>query len=108
MQTALIALCLRPGGATTADLYAGTGTLSSKGVPWRDLVVICARRFGYRWEVATDSARRVHYCFTPLADEVLPPAVTQWRPTAPLGAAPAPAAEKFVFVPASPYDMRIR
>jgi hypothetical protein len=69
MQSALIALCLREGGATSADLYAYTGTTSTKGVPWRDLVVIAARRFNYALSVRTAADRRVHYCFAPIDAE---------------------------------------
>lgn len=58
-QQALIDLCVRDDGATTADLY--TTTRSTTGVPWRDLVANAAKRFGYVMGSHTDSMRRVHY-----------------------------------------------
>ena len=74
MQLSIIELCTRPGGATSADLYAFTPTISTKGVPWRDNVAIVAKRFGYELSIHNDEARRVHYVLTPVAPAVDPEA----------------------------------
>jgi hypothetical protein len=58
-QERVIALCLREEGATTADLY--TTTTSTQGVPWKDVVANCAKRFGYVLTVATRADRRTAY-----------------------------------------------
>lgn len=70
MQLAIIALCTREQGATTEDLY--TTTACKKGIPWRDLVANCAKRFDYVLSSTRDGAHRVHYFLTPVgavADE---------------------------------------
>jgi hypothetical protein len=58
-QERVIALCTREEGATTADLY--TTTTSTQGVPWKDVVANCAKRFGYVLTVATRADRRTAY-----------------------------------------------
>lgn len=69
-QQLLIDLCIRPQGATTRDLY--TTTRSTQGIPWRDLVANCAKRFGYRMYTTVGMDRRVSYhleTFEPTAVE---------------------------------------
>ena len=65
-QTRYIELCTRPGGATAEDLYKLSGTKSTKGVPWKDIVAICAKRFGYVMTIPVDENRRAHYTLTPI------------------------------------------
>lgn len=113
MQTAIIALCLRPQGATTKDLYAYTGTTSTKGVPWRDNVAVCAKRFGYVFSISIDSARQVHYHFaTPESGQVATLAHLATAPApangavaqaAALASIPAPAPVAYAFANLQPH-----
>jgi hypothetical protein len=64
MLAAIIDLCVRPEGATSDQLYAGTPTTSTKGVVWIDYIRL-AEKQGYSFRKELDAAsRKVTYFLT--------------------------------------------